>query len=209
MHFKLERKQYMKKYLRLPVVAVRFSACTIIIIFFIAGIILTGCSGSVKPSSPKEKITGSPVGKLNVATIELKDDKLSTDQKNLISMVGYPNEFTIIFDEENNNMRLEAWIYKALQSSFIFKAGKFDSREKKILETEFLDDNYRIKPEDFSYGMSIAEVEEFIGEKGNEIIEPNTSLKTLVYGNGLIVCAFNSNNLLNGVARIKQASSGK
>ena len=41
-----------------------------------------------------------------------------------------------------------------------------------------------------------------------EIIEPDTGLKTLVFGEGLIVCAFNSNNLLNGVARVKHVNSG-
>jgi len=194
----------MKKYLRLSVVAVRFCTCALIIIFFIAAFILTGCSGSEKPSSAKEKITSSSAGKLSATEEELKDEKLSTDQKKLVSMVGYPDEFTIIFDEENNNIRREAWIYKALQSSFTFKDGKFDNREKITTTEEFLDDNYKIKPEDFLYGMSIAEVEEFIGEKGKEIIEPETSLKALVFGDGLIFCAFNSNDLLNGVARAKR-----
>jgi len=38
---------------------------------------------------------------------ELKKEELGPDQERLISMFGYPDQFIIIFDEGNNNKRID------------------------------------------------------------------------------------------------------
>lgn len=135
--------------------------------------------------------------------IELPKEELTDDQLLLLSMFGYPDEYVIIFDEGNNNIRIEIWIFEAMQSSFLFEGGKYTSSEI-VITRELLPDNYNIRPEEFVYSMTPDEVGYLIGEDGYQITEPNTGLKTIIYGEGNIACTYNTDNLLVYVSRSKK-----
>jgi len=134
---------------------------------------------------------------------ELPKEILTDDQLLLLSMFGYPDEYVIIFDEGNNNTRIEVWIFEAMQSSFLFEAGKYTSSEM-VITPELLPDSYNIRPEEFVYSMTPYEVGYLIGEEGYQITETNTGLKTIVYGEGNIVCTYNTGDLLVYVSRSKE-----
>lgn len=135
--------------------------------------------------------------------IELPKEELTDDQLLLLSMFGYPDEYVIIFDEGNNNIRIEIWIFEAMQSSFLFEGGKYTSSEI-VITRELLPDNYNIRPEEFVYSMTPDEVGYLIGEDGYQITEPNTGLKTIIYGEGNIACTYNTDDLLVYVSRSKK-----
>jgi len=134
---------------------------------------------------------------------EGSEEKLSDDQLLLLSIFGYPDEYVIIFDEENNNKRVEVWIFEAMQSSFLFEGGVYSSSEV-VITPELLPDNYDIRPEEFVYSMTPDEVEYLVGEEGYQLIETNTGLKSIIYGDGSIVCTFNTGDLLVYVSRSKK-----
>jgi len=134
---------------------------------------------------------------------DLPEEKLSDDQLLLLSIFGYPDEYVIIFDEENNNKRVEVWIFEAMQSSFLFEGGVYSSSEV-VITPELLPDDYDIRPEEFVYSMTPDEVEYLVGEEGYQLIETNTGLKSIIYGDGSIVCTFNTDDLLVYVSRSKK-----
>jgi hypothetical protein len=134
---------------------------------------------------------------------ELAKEELSYDQKRLLSMFGYPDEFIVVFDEENNNLRVEIWIYEAMESSFTFEGGKYDSRDR-VITPNLSSDSYDIKPQDFVYAMSPDEVCYLMGENGEEIIDPTTGYKVLIFGEGIIACTFNLDDALINVARLRK-----
>ena len=118
-------------------------------------------------------------------------------------MLGYPDEYVIIFDEGNDNIRIEVWVFEAMQASFLFEGGKYTGSEM-VITPELLPDDYNIGPENFVYSMTPDEVEHLIGEEGYQITETNTGLKTIIYGDGIIVCTYNTDNLLVYVSRSKK-----
>ena len=181
---------------------------SLIIIISVAFLLLSGCSCSKETTSTKSKTTQSATTEARVTQDieEFIEGDLSPDQKELVSMLGYPDEFVIMFDEGNNNLRIETWIYEAMESSFTFLDGKFDNRDTSI-PADLASDNYDIKPEDFIYGMSPGEVNNLIGEDGEEIINPETGLKILVFGEGIIFCTFNPYDTLINIARVKKIVS--
>ena len=183
-----------------------FFLCTTLLVLSLIPII-SGCKGKEGDkdvrSSRDNKKEYKTEGSLKEASGDSGFEKLSTDQKKLVSLIGYPDVFTVIFDEENNNIRLEIWIYEALSSSYNFIDGVFRGREKNIT-AELEPDKYNIKPDDFSYEMTPDQVNNLIGESGVEAVLPETELKLLIFGNGLIYCTFNPDNLLVGVARIRR-----
>jgi len=134
---------------------------------------------------------------------ELPKEELTDDQLQVLSMLGYPDEYVIIFDGGNNNIRIEVWVFEAMQSSFLFEEGKYTSSEM-VITPKLLPDSYNIRPEEFVYPMTPDEVEYLIGEDGFQITETNTGLKTIVYGEGNIVCTYNTDNLLVYVSRSKK-----
>ncbi|GAG55427.1 unnamed protein product, partial [marine sediment metagenome] len=132
-----------------------------------------------------------------------KKEELTDDQLQVLSMLGYPDEYMIIFDEGNDNIRIEVWIFEAMQSSFLFEGGKYTSSEM-VITPKLLPDNYNLRPEDFVYSMTPEEVGYLIGEDGYQITETNTGLKTIIYGEGNIVCTYNTDDLLVYVSRSKE-----
>ncbi len=138
--------------------------------------------------------------------LELKKEELGPDQKRLISMFGYPDQFIIIFDEGNSNLRIDTWMYEDMEACFIFEDGKYsDVGEFIIDDTE--NDSYNIAPEDFTYAMTPEQVEKLIGEKGAENIDESTDLNVLTFGDGIIICVFNPDNCLINIARQKKIST--
>ena len=97
--------------------------------------------------------------------IELPKEELTEDQLQVLSMLGYPDEYVIIFDEGNDNIRIEVWVFEAMQSSFLFEKGKYSGSEM-VITPILLPDNYNIRPEEFVYSMTPDEVELIIGEIG-------------------------------------------
>lgn len=41
--------------------------------------------------------------------------ELSEDQERVLSMFGYPDEFIIVFDQDNKNLRIETWLYEDME----------------------------------------------------------------------------------------------
>ena len=134
--------------------------------------------------------------------IELPKEELTDDQLQVLSMLGYPDEYVIVFDEGNNNIRIEVWIFEAMQASFLFEGGKYSGSEM-VITHELLPDDYNIRPEEFVYPMTPDEVGLLIGEDGYQITETNTGIKTIIYGEGIIVCTYNTDDLLVYVSRSK------
>ena len=128
--------------------------------------------------------------------------ELSEDQKRLLSMFGYPDEFMIVFDQDNKNLRIETWLYEDMESSYTFLSGKYNSSDR-VITDELLSDDFDINPEDFVYGMSPDEVNHLLGDEGIVEIDSDTNLKTITYGEGLIVCKFTANAALVSVLRAR------
>ncbi len=134
---------------------------------------------------------------------ELPKEELTEDQLQLLSMFGYPDEYVIVFDEGNDNIRVEIWVFEAMQSSFLFEGGKYSGAEM-VITPILLPVNYKIGPEEFVYSMTPDEVGLLIGEDGYQITETNTGLKTIIYGEGIITCTYNTDDLLVYVSRSKK-----
>ncbi len=199
-----------------------FAAIAIIVLILVFVIDITNLTGRVQSITKIEKVERPETDdlietekddliKTIIATeeeeegqiAELPKEELSDDQLQVLSMLGYPDEYVIIFDEGNSNKRIEVWIFEAMQSSFLFEGGKYTSSEMVITPT-LLPDNYNIRPEEFVYSMTPEEVGYLIGDDGHQIIEINTGLKTIIYGDGIIVCTYNTDDMLIYVSRSKK-----
>ena len=132
----------------------------------------------------------------------LPKEKLSPDQQSLLAMAGYPEEFIIIFDEGNANIRTDIWVYEDMERYFAFQGGTYIGGEE-ITPPELKDDKYKIVPEDFVYALSPADVTTLIGSKGDEYIDKTTGLKVIKYAGGLITCTFSPEDALIGVSRTR------
>lgn len=141
-------------------------------------------------------------GKESKDIVELKKEKLSYDQKRLLSIFGYPDEFFIVFDEEQDKLRVETWLYQPMEASFTFEDGIYKQWHR-VITDKLLSDSYTVKPEDFVYEMNPDEVRCLIGEDGYEYIDSETGLKVLVFGQAQIVCSFNDDDNLIAVARAR------
>ncbi len=139
-------------------------------------------------------------------TLKLSKKEPASDQERLISMFGYPDEFVIIFDEGDNNSRIETWIYESMEASFVFKDGEYLNGNK-VTTSDLAPDNYDLRPQDFVYAMSPHQLTSLIGETGEETIENNTGLKVLNFGSGIIIGMFNSEDALVGVSRTRKIAS--
>ncbi len=120
---------------------------------------------------------------------ELPKEELSSDQDRVISLFGYPDQFTIIFDEGSNNKRIDMWIYFDMEALFIFENGTYDNSEQYYGEKS-QESEYEVLPQDFIYGMTPVEVKTLIGEKGTESFEEDTGFGVLTFGGGEIICIF-------------------
>jgi len=132
----------------------------------------------------------------------LPKEKLSPDQQSLLAMAGYPEEFIIIFDEGNANIRIETWVYEDMERYFAFQGGTYAGGED-ITSQQLKDDKYKVVPEDFVYALSPEDVTSLIGQKGDEYIDKTTGLKVIKYADGLITCSFSPDDALIGVSRTR------
>jgi hypothetical protein len=142
------------------------------------------------------------------ALAALPKENLSSDQQRLLAMVGYPEEFIIIFDEGNANTRTETWVYEDMERYFAFQGGTYTGGEE-ITSPELKDDKYKVVPEDFVYALSPADVATLIGSKGDEHIDKTTGLKVIKYAGGLIICSFSPEDALIGVSRTRNIIQGE
>ena len=140
-------------------------------------------------------------------TVILSKEKLSTDQKRVISLFGYPDQFTIIFDEGNNNNRIDSWIYCDMNALFMFEDGAYSDSEEYFAK-ESQQSSYKLLPQDFTYGMTPFEVETLIGQKGTENFEEITGLNVLSFGEGEIICIFNPDSKLIVASKQNKLSGG-
>ncbi len=135
----------------------------------------------------------------------LMTEELSKDQDRVLSLFGSPDQFTVLFDESNNNKRTEMWTFIDMEAVFIFVDGIYNDTEhyfgKASKKTA-----YTLSPQDFVYGMSKVEVETLIGQKGTESIEENTGLNILIFGQGEIICIFNPENRLIIASKLNKLS---
>jgi len=137
----------------------------------------------------------------------LPKETLSSDQQSLIAMAGYPEEFLIIFDEGNANIRTETWVYEDMERYFAFQGGTYMGGED-ITSQQLKDDKYKVVPEDFVYALSPEEVTALIGAKGDEYIDKTTGLKIIKYAGGLVICSFSPEDALIGVSRTRNTIAG-
>ncbi|MBM3709223.1 MAG: hypothetical protein FJW61_02215 [Actinobacteria bacterium] len=120
---------------------------------------------------------------------------LSGDQQRIAGMFGYPDSFIVMFDEGNNNKRIDCWSYIDLEASFIFEDGAYAEYSDYILEKPIAQ-KYDLAPQQFYYPMSASEVKYLTGEEGIETTDAITGLKQLVFGSGEIICIFNPDDIL-------------
>lgn len=125
----------------------------------------------------------------------LTKEELSSDQIRVISFFGHPDQFTVIFDEGNNNERIDTWIYSDMNAFFMFEDGIYNDSEE-YFGKEVQQSRYELLPQDFTYGMTPLEVETLIGQKGSESFEEDTGLGALTFGEGEVICIFNPDNQL-------------
>ena len=144
----------------------------------------------------------SACSKKAAAIAALPKETLSSDQQSLLAMAGYPEEFIIIFDEGNANIRTETWVYEDMERYFAFQGGTYMGGED-ITSQQLKDDKYKVVPEDFVYALSPEEVTALIGAKGDEYIDKTTGLKVIKYAGGLIICSFSPEDTLIGVSRTR------
>jgi hypothetical protein len=170
----------------------------LIIIFSIVGIgivVLVGLyffSDFLAPEESEELIVSD--------NIELPKEEMSDKQKRLLGMFGDPDEFIILFDEGDNNSRLESWIYEGMKGYFSFKDGAYIGGDRVVTEP-LKEDGYKLRPEDFVYGLNKDEVRAIVGEHGQESMDEATGYTLLNFGTGNLVCTFNEEGLLINVVR--------
>ena len=149
----------------------------------------------------------SACSKKAAAIAALPKETLSSDQQSLLAMAGYPEEFIIIFDEGNANIRTETWVYEDMERYFAFQGGTYAGGED-ITSQQLKDDKYKVVPEDFVYALSPEEVTALIGAKGDEYIDKTTGLKIIKYAGGLVICSFSPEDALIGVSRTRNTIAG-
>lgn len=130
---------------------------------------------------------------------------LGTDQSWLVSIFGYPDEFMIIFTEEEDSKKIECWQYVDMQSYYTFYNGKFIDSDIYISE-DFESDSVTLKPQDLKYGMTPDETAATIGGEPNQIIKLENGYEVYSFKDGLVICTFNLDGALIGINRLKKVS---
>ena len=143
----------------------------------------------------------------SAALAALPKENLSSDQQRLLAMAGYPEEFVIVFDEGNANIRTDIWVYEDMERYFAFQGGMYTGGEE-ITPPELKDDKYKVVPEDFVYALSPADVTILIGSKGDEYMDGTSGLKVIKYAGGLITCTFSPEDALIGISRSRNIIPG-
>jgi hypothetical protein len=94
--------------------------------------------------------------------LQIEEYELSGNQSNLISRMGYPDSFFIMFfeDEVNgslDNYRFETWTYYSRSTEYNFLNGELVSKNSTAVKAgELVENPYR--PEQFTEYMSLEEV---------------------------------------------------
>ena len=126
---------------------------------------------------------------------------LSEDQKKLLKLLGYPEEFVTFFDDANEGARSDTWTYGLLQKSFFFYNGSYKGSSKHIDDENNQSSNI-LKPENFSYKMHPLEVNYIMGKNGDEIIDKTNGKRYLLFDDAKTVFIFNDNNHLTGILKL-------
>lgn len=167
-----------------------------IIIFSIAVFSFSSCSGLL--------MEDAETGSMADETIVLEKPQLSDEQKRLLSSFGYPDEFVIIFDKQQEVTRVETWFYQAMESCFKFKNGEYIGYKRAItgdIESEVND----IRPEDFVFAMSPDMIKKLVGsQKVYEYTEPQTNFKLLIFEEKQLLCTFSDKDELINVIKSKK-----
>jgi hypothetical protein len=131
-----------------------------------------------------------------------------SDKDRLISAFGYPDEFTVIFDEGQDNLRVEMWLYSDLERYFTFENGEYTGGDT-VITPKLTSDNFRAKPNDFIYGMSQQSVSDLIGERGIAVIDETSGLTSVIFNQSHISCTFNERNQLVTALRTREVSGSR
>lgn len=121
--------------------------------------------------------------------------ELGPDQERVIKLFGYPDQFLIMFDEGNNNNRIDAWTYSEMETIFIFENGTYDSTEE-YFNKVILEDKQEVFPDNFIYAMTPDEIKTLISKESVESFDESTGLKVLTFSKGDIICIFNPDDEL-------------
>jgi hypothetical protein len=128
-----------------------------------------------------------------------------SDQERLIAAIGYPDEFTIIFDEGQDNLRVEMWLYADLERYFTFTEGEYTGGDTVITPILAADD-FKITPDDFDYGMSRQNIAKLMGEQGISIVGKNSGYTAVSFKQGRLSCMFNEMDQLVTVLKTRAVS---
>ena len=178
----------------------------IITISVLFSIIIIGLLVYLVLTNYAENYLSSLFSKEQKTVLEDKIDEvieLSEDQARVTSIFGYPDEFVIVFDKSGEYSRAETWLFKEMEVSFTFLDGKYNTSDK-VVTAKLENDNFDIKPEDFAITMSPDEINNLIGEIGIEEMDPETNLKVLTFGEGVITCTFDPDDSLMIVFRMRR-----
>ena len=132
--------------------------------------------------------------------------ELSEEQQKLINTYGYPDEFIVVFDQDNENTRTETWLFEDMEVSYTFTGGKYNSSDR-VITNELLSDDYEIRPEDFVYNMKPEDINNLLGDEGVVETDPDTDYKIITYGEGLIVCTFDADDAFLNILRAREIRS--
>ena len=168
-----------------------FTAVAVIVILLVFVIDISNLTSPFKSTTEAEKVEEDEVV------------GLSEDQARVSSIFGDPDEFVIVFDKSGEYKRAETWLFKEMEVSFTFLDGKYNASGK-VITAKLENDNYNIKPEDFTITMSSDEINDLIGEIGIEEIDPETNLKVITFGEGVITCTFDPDDSLMTVFRMRR-----
>lgn len=177
-----------------------------LVIYFL---IINGVIGNFSGKTEDQPLAEGPIEDEEVieesAGFVYEPFEFSQDQKRLLAMTGYPDQFIIIFDEGNNN-RVEYWMYEDFETSFVFEDGVY-TESSDFFPEELGQSDYDISPGDFSYMMSPEDINIIMGIDGKESTEELTGLKVLAFGQGELICIFNDDDGLIGVMRNKKLNT--
>ena len=168
-----------------------FTAIAVIVLLLVFVIDISNLTNPFKSTSEAE---------------EVEEDEvigLSEDQARVASIFGDPDEFVVAFNQSGEYKRAETWLFKEMEVSFTFLDGEYYASDK-VITAKLENDNYNVKSGDFTAVMSPDEINNLIGEIGIEEIDPETNLKVLTFGEGIITCTFDSDDSLMIVFRMRR-----
>ena len=128
--------------------------------------------------------------------------KLSPEQGKLISSLGYPGEYVIIFDRENSK-RVDMWMYPELERYFMFENGIYTGG-KETVHPDLKKDKIKVRPEKFIMEMKIDDVIKIAGTQPQKNTDSKSGITVLSFYNGLLTVAFNEKEEIINVTRTKE-----